>query len=269
MVSNKRIDNNPIAESNRLKNIFSDIKQRPVTDPRFTNVNHSGHTTILPATKGDVNDSGNANFIMPATATTLELVSTSLEDGAGTFTGVLAIFIDGLDQNFNILQEVIALNGTSVVTTTGSYRTINRSIAVAGGIPGSGAVGVITISATTGGQIFGKYIVDDTSSEVGRYTVPSGYRLLITATLYNGGDGGDMTITGELTLPGAYPISLSDFYVGSQFDNTGGLSFFYLEAGSMFKFRGFTNSGSPATRKLSAVIIGIQAKIEDWNSIQL
>ena len=66
----------------------------------------------------------------------------------------------GLDQNWDEVTESINLDGTTPVTTVNSYRDMNLANGLFGGTPGSGAVGVITVSATTGGQVFGKFLVN-------------------------------------------------------------------------------------------------------------
>ena len=252
-----------IEQSQRSSNVL----KLPIFDSRFLTVNQTGHTTILPSTLSDVNDSGNANWLMPTTATQLDIVSTSAEDGAGTFTGINVIFVDGLDQNLNALQEVVVMNGTTTVTTTGSFRAMNLAIAVAGGIPGSGAVGIITISATTGGQAFGRFLVDNTSCEVGRYTVASGMRFWVEKVVFNGGADSDNTVITEVTILGAFPISLGQFYISQSITAIAGGAF--LDAGTTIKFRGFTNSGAPATRKLNLTIVGVQATVSAWDSLKI
>ena len=239
----------------------------PVFDSRFTAVNQTGHTTVLGTTLGDVNDSGNPNWIMPATATTLTVVSTSAEDGAGTFTGINVIFIDGLGQDLTPLQEVLVLTGTTPAVTVGSFRAMNLSVALVGGIPGSGAVGEITISATTGGQVFGMYLIGDTTGEVGRYTVPATCRFFVDRAVFNGGASCDNTIIAEVTVFGAFPISLGEFYISQGFNELAGGQF--LEAGSTIKFRGFTNSGSPLSRKINMSIVGILATVAAWDSLKI
>ena len=254
----------------RLKNIqlTNDLIQLTVLDTRFTIVNQSGHSTILPSTLGDVNDSGNTNFLMESTATTLDIVSTDDEDGAGTFTGINVLVIQGLDQNLNEITDVVVLNGLTPVTSNLSFRTMNLALAAAGGTPGSGCIGDITISGTVGGQVFGKLIVDDTTCEVGRFTVPTGKRWMISSGLFNGGVGADMVFKAEVTAPGAFPISIGEFYIGGgQVDNTASISNIFLEAGTLFKYRGFTVSGSPSTRKINLSIVGVLATIEAWDSL--
>ena len=160
------------------------------------------------------------------------------------------------------------MNGTNNVTTSLSFRNINSAIALSGGTPGQGADGIITISATTGGQVFGKLVVNVTACEVGRYTVPRGKRLMIIKIVLNAGTGGDMTHATEITLPNAFPIVLGELYLGSGIINTI-LGPFPLEAGTMLKLRSFTNTGSPTTRKLSANIVGILATTQAWDSLKL
>ena len=49
---------------------------------------------------------------MPATATTLDFVSTSTEDG-GAGAGITFLAVFGLDQNFHAITDFVALNGTT------------------------------------------------------------------------------------------------------------------------------------------------------------
>ena len=254
-----------IAESNHLIDILIPMEQRPTHDTRFVSINQTGHTTTLPATLGDINDSGNTNWLMPAAATTLDFVSTSPEDGAGGFTGIIGIFINGLDVNLDAVTEVIFLNGTTVVTTTNTFRAINQNFAIAGGTPGSGAVGEITGSSSTDATIWCKYLVNDTSCEVGRYTVPNLHKFNILQLLLNGGNSSDMTIRVEATPPGGFPFSLGEFYGSGGVFPTRGSSI--LPGGTLLKVRGFTNSGSPSTRKINISMGGVTATNVAWDSL--
>ena len=71
--NNKLFDNTQHQRTSNLENLH-------VFDNRFTKEITSGHTTLLNATVSDLNDSGNVNWIMPGTATTLSVVSTSIQD---------------------------------------------------------------------------------------------------------------------------------------------------------------------------------------------
>lgn len=115
-----------------------------------------------------------ADYVYPASATTMLLYSSSASDVA------VPVLISGLDASFNPISEVITLtNGTTGVTTTKSYLRI-QGIAVADGVD---PVGTITLSnagkTVTYAQI-NLVTVGLTSKSAGRsqmalYTVPAGH----------------------------------------------------------------------------------------------
>ena len=256
-----------IVETLKKQILLSDFTQMNVLDSRFTSQIISAHTTTLDTTRTDINNTANLNWLMPATATTLDFVSTSTEDG-GAGAGITFLAVFGLDQNLNEITDFVALNGTTTVTSNLSFRAMNLALAVAGGTPGSGAVGIVSITATTGGQAFGNFLVDETGAEPGRYTVPNGKRLLLTGTVYNGGDGADMTLIPEITILGGFPFSVGNNYISGLITQLGNTNLF-LDAGTTFKWRGFTNSGSPGTRKLNISLLGQLATNEVWATIPL
>ena len=254
-----------IVESLQYSRATNNINTIDLLDSRFTVINQAGHSTTVQSTLSDINDSGNPNWLMPATATTLEFVSTDAQDGSGG-TGITLILVQGLDQNLDSIQEVIAMNGLTIVTTLLSYRAMNAAIAIGGGTAGSGCVGEITISATSDSQVFGKFIINDTQSEVGRYTVPNGYRGLLFGSIFNGGSGADMTVNVEITVLNAFPVTGGTIFV-SGFMQVVAFTHAFMEAGTTFKWRGFTNSGSPSTRKLMCSVVLQLGKIQDWDSL--
>jgi hypothetical protein len=262
----KNIANNykPISSSNNI-----DLHQIHMFDNRFTKIVQAGHTTTANATLSDLNDSGNANWIMPATATTLTIVSSDAADAFPVGAGLTLLLIQGLDQNLNEIEEVVFMAGLTPAVTIQSFRAMNVSIALAGGTPGSGSVGVITISATTGGQVFGKYIINDTTCEVGRYTIPNGKKMIGLALMINGGKGSDMTLKSEFTLniPGSHPISLGETYPSEGFYNWESVVNFFLNPGDTFKTRVKYNSGGSGVRYISVIFTGMIATIEAWDSI--
>ncbi len=158
-----------------------------VTDSRFQKIAQSGHTTLLNATISDLNDSINANFQVEATATLLTFVSTSIQDSffLGGATGITSVLIQGLDQNLNEITDVIPMNGTVPINSNLAFRTINIGVGLTGGTPSGGAIGMITITKAGGGQEFGRFVVGDTTCEVGRYTVKAGYRFLGTSIVFS------------------------------------------------------------------------------------
>lgn len=82
------------------------------------------------------------------------------------------ILIDGLDSNFNMQSEVVALNGTTAVATTKSYIRLNNVVNVGS----STFAGDVSVHYGTGvGTVVG---YADSMSQMSRaaiYTVPNGY----------------------------------------------------------------------------------------------
>jgi len=84
------------------------------------------------------------NASYPTSASTLTVVSSSTSD-----VSPAAVFVNGLDSNFNPVSEVVVLNGTTGVTTSKSYFRINglQMVGVASGQTSN--VGTITIKQST------------------------------------------------------------------------------------------------------------------------
>jgi hypothetical protein len=116
-------------------------------------------------------------YVPPSAAAPLVLVSSSASD-----TSALSVRIEGLGAGFVPLVETIALNGTTNVTTTGSFLRINAMYVTNGT-----NVGNITakISSTTYAQInagFGQ-------TQMSIYTVPAGYTFYLSYTQYDAAIG--------------------------------------------------------------------------------
>ena len=107
-------------------------------------------------------------------AQTLSIVSTSANDTNGG-TGAWLVAVFGLDADYNEQSELaIALNGTNAVTSSLSYRAVNR-VAVAYSGSTKGNVGNITLKQSTS-QITLAYIAaTDSITQQMIYTVPAGY----------------------------------------------------------------------------------------------
>jgi len=101
-----------------------------------------------------------ADYVVPASASTMTMVSTSASDTA------VSVLIQGLDSDYNQIQEVLVTNGTTGVTTTKSYLRINKMIQVMGI-----AVGNITLSV--GATVYGQITAGVGTSQMAQYTVPN------------------------------------------------------------------------------------------------
>ena len=115
------------------------------------------------------------------TAGTVVLTSSSTEDdedkgGGVEGTGAHRVQIEGLDNDFNLVSEVLITNGTANRTSTTEFRRVFRAFLTEAGTDGTNA-GTITISkgGTTVAQIriAGGTGLGQTFMSV--YTVPAGY----------------------------------------------------------------------------------------------
>lgn len=104
----------------------------------------------------------------------LEILSSSVEDGAGTQTGALTVDIEYLDTAGAEQAETLAMNGTTVVTTTATNIDKIQWIHVVTIGSNTTAVGNITLRGLSGGTAFEYIQAGGNQSLSARYTVPTG-----------------------------------------------------------------------------------------------
>jgi len=104
-------------------------------------------------------DSG--SYVYPPNALIMSVVSTSASD-------TMDVLVDGLDADYNILQEIVTLTGTVAVNTTNAFFRIN-SLVILGGENVGG------ISASNAAVVYGFIgpLLGVSQSSV--YTVPAGH----------------------------------------------------------------------------------------------
>ena len=126
---------------------------------------------------------GNAgDYIWLDSAVTMFVSSTSAND-TGTGTGARTILIQGLDEDYNEIEETITLNGQTQVATQLSYLRIYRSfVTLAGSNEGTSGVIYIGSSGSTGGvpnsSVYASISIGN-QTQIAAYTVPAGYTLYV------------------------------------------------------------------------------------------
>ena len=126
---------------------------------------------------------GNAgNYIWLDSAVTMFVSSTSAND-SGTGIGARTILIQGLDEDYNEIEETITLNGQTQVTTQLSYLRVYRAfVTLAGSNEGTSGVIYIGSSGATGGvpnsAVYASISIGN-QTQIAAYTVPAGYTLYI------------------------------------------------------------------------------------------
>lgn len=103
------------------------------------------------------------SYVYPSSAVQMTLVSSSTSD-----TSSLSVTIFGLDSNYNAINEVIALNGTTSVTTVNSYLRINSVVCYNG-------INVGNITVKNGSTLYAQINAGVGQTEMSVYTVPKGY----------------------------------------------------------------------------------------------
>ena len=126
-----------------------------------------GYQAAIGNTKVPVWENATA-YTYITSASTLTLVSTSASDNTSA-----TILINGLDSNFNIISEILALNGTTGVTTVNSYFRVNSLLMLSPGTSQNTNVGTITLKQSS--NIVAQINVGVGKSQSTVYTVPAGY----------------------------------------------------------------------------------------------
>lgn len=109
------------------------------------------------------NDGG--NYVYPASALTMSVVSTSAAD-------TMDVLISGLDINYNPISEAVTLTGTTAVTTSAGFFRINSAVILAGSNVGD-------ISITNGGTKYAFIEALLGAAQSAIYTVPAGHSLYL------------------------------------------------------------------------------------------
>lgn len=128
-----------------------------------------GRNTDIDTGEEDIWDGG-GTWVAPTQSRIHDLVSTSTND-TSVGTGARTVLIEGLDSVGQDLSEVVTLNGTSNVATTGSYLMINRmTVATAGS--GGANVGDITATAQTDSTVTAQISAGNNRTMMAIYKLP-------------------------------------------------------------------------------------------------
>jgi hypothetical protein len=140
-------------------------------------------------------------LVWPTTAGQVSVVSTSTaDDGSPAGTGAHEVTIQGLDADYEEIQETVTLNGTTPVLTTASFLRANRMFI---GEVGSSDTNVGIIRASIGGNVQESILAEQGQSAVTHFTVPAGKSFIIN--YYSVGVGrmagsSDANIKGQIRL---------------------------------------------------------------------
>ena len=137
----------------------------------------------------------------PTSESQLTIVSTDAnDDGDPAGTGARTVYIEGLDENYEIVSETITMNGTTGVTTTNSYLYVNQFYVVT---VGSGEANAGTITAKVGATLYDIIAVGYNNRTTAHYCVPAGYTAYLLEGIFTAGqNSGSTGVTGYLKQHG-------------------------------------------------------------------
>lgn len=144
-----------------------------------------------------------ANRVYLTTADTMKISSSSAND-TSSGTGARTVLLEGLNQNYEVISEVITLTGQTEVASTKAYLRVTGITVLTMGSNGGNAgviyAGTGTVTAGVPAVVHELVPIGFNKEASGIYTVPAGY----TAYLEVGGlscqDNGNGYVTGRLVV---------------------------------------------------------------------
>lgn len=150
-------------------------------------VNKFGENPTLGTTKATIWDAGGL-YQYIQTADYLQISSNDPVDTlAGT--GARTVYLEGLDENWNMVNEIVEMDGTTNVQTTNKFIRIFRMAVTTAG---SGEEAAGTITAKIGAITHAQIINGNNQSLMGLYTVPAGYTAYLVYGKMSTGKGKDI-----------------------------------------------------------------------------
>jgi len=143
------------------------------TYPRLATVNKFGlNADIDTASAPEDLWSGGGKYVFPNTAGTLDISSDNAADTV-TGTGAQLVVVVGLDENWNLSKEIVALDGTTPITTIDTYIRVFRAYVEEAGSSGVNT-GIITCQHNTLGASVAQIDAGEGQALMAVYTVPAG-----------------------------------------------------------------------------------------------
>lgn len=139
--------------------------------------NNLGSTAAGPIWEGTTSSGG--LYIPPSSAVIMTIASSSAQDSASG-TGATAIQINGLDANFNMISEIVQLNGTSNVLTQNKYLRINGMSVSSVSATNTTGLNAGNITAKNSGTLYAQISANIGQTQMSIFTVPNNYVLLVS-----------------------------------------------------------------------------------------
>lgn len=143
------------------------------------------------------------NFNYGATNLNLSITSSSNADTLGS-SGVGILQVNGVDNSYNMISEIITLTGTTQKLSTNKFQMVNSLSIISVG-SNQTAVGNIFINASNNTNAHGVINAGDSVLLTGRYTIPNGYTGYLDSSILSCTTGGGAEISTFITGP-SFPL---------------------------------------------------------------
>jgi len=116
-------------------------------------------------------------YVLPTTAQTMTVSSANANDTANG-TGARTLYVEGLNGNYDNVNETVSLNGQTAVTLSNTYLRILRAYVVSAGSGGTNAgiiyVGYGTVTTGKPATVQAHLAAGMAQALLGLYTIPKG-----------------------------------------------------------------------------------------------
>lgn len=140
----------------------------------------------------DIWDSQALNLVYLSAAETMFLASDDATDTNGG-SGAWNVLVQGLDNDFNEIGEVVVLDGQTPVETVQEYIRVFRMSILTGGTDAQ-LNGILTCTASVSDTLQASIIDGNNQTLMSHFTVPAGHMAMITKVLTSSGEGKEVTL---------------------------------------------------------------------------
>lgn len=163
----------------------------------------------------DVWDAGGVYQFLTAPSVML-ISSTSADDGVGG-TGLSVVSIQGLNNNWDLVSELVTLDGVSQVATANQYIRLFRMTAVSSDTGGdiADAAGAISAVAQDGGALQAQIEAGNTSTKMTMFSIPKGYTGFVSSVWTSGGANDDYVVDLQIRNNGGVFYTAADIEISN------------------------------------------------------
>lgn len=177
-----------------------------------------GYNPSVGATKEDIWAYGGIMQLL-STGEKMNIVSDDATDTAAG-TGARVVYVEGLDDDYQRINETVILNGTTNVETANTYLRVHRMIIVSAGTDAQNN-GNISATAVTAGTVQAYILPTLNQTTQSQWTIPDGYYAKVLGFKYSSSKGDLVQLKAELKSNGVWQTK----YIIEAYQKTDSLEF--------------------------------------------